>query len=152
MIWFGFVGKYYLVDSGYPNRVGYLAPFKGSTYHISEFRLRSGHPPQGKYEIFNFCIHPFKMSLSGLSECWSRSGVFCRTCQVSPLVLRSILFLLAWHCIILLVRAICMIKCSIDVMLKRTTYYKRHVAQPKHKEMRVQMGRMRIRWIPFAVE
>jgi hypothetical protein len=28
-------GKYYLVDSGYPNRIGYLAPFKGSTYHIS---------------------------------------------------------------------------------------------------------------------
>ncbi|GMP98005.1 hypothetical protein CsSME_00046050 [Camellia sinensis var. sinensis] len=26
-------GKYYLVDSGYPNRIGYLAPFKGSRYH-----------------------------------------------------------------------------------------------------------------------
>ena len=50
----GFVGKYYLVDSGYPNRVGYLAPFKGSTYHIPELWLRSGRTPQGKYEIFNF--------------------------------------------------------------------------------------------------
>lgn len=48
------IGKYYLVDSGYPNRQGYLAPFKGSTYHILEFRLRNGRPPQGKYEIFNF--------------------------------------------------------------------------------------------------
>ncbi|KAL6642885.1 hypothetical protein ACP70R_021066 [Stipagrostis hirtigluma subsp. patula] len=47
-------GKYYLVDSGYPNRIGYLAPFKGSTYHIPEFRARSGRPPQGKYELFNF--------------------------------------------------------------------------------------------------
>nr|AYC81222.1 transposase [Oryza sativa Indica Group] len=46
-------GKYYLVDSGYPNRIGYLAPFKGTTYHIPEFRHRSG-PPQGKYEVFNF--------------------------------------------------------------------------------------------------
>nr|XP_034572294.1 putative nuclease HARBI1 [Setaria viridis] len=46
-------GKYYLVDSGYPNRFGYLAPFKGSTYHIPEFQHRSG-PPQGKYEMFNF--------------------------------------------------------------------------------------------------
>lgn len=42
------------MDSGYPNRIGYLAPFKGSTYHIPEFRHRSGHPPQGKYEVFNF--------------------------------------------------------------------------------------------------
>jgi hypothetical protein len=34
------LGKYYLVDSGYPNRTEYLTLFKGSTYHISEFRLR----------------------------------------------------------------------------------------------------------------
>jgi hypothetical protein len=49
-----FSGKYYLVDSGYPNRIGYLAPFKGSTYHLPEFCLRCGRAPQGKYEIFNF--------------------------------------------------------------------------------------------------
>jgi len=42
------------VDSGYPNRTGYLAPFKGTTYHIPEFHHRSGRPPQGKYEMFNF--------------------------------------------------------------------------------------------------
>jgi len=48
-----FIGKYYLADSGYANRVGYLAPYKGTTYHIPEFRHRSG-PPQGKYEMFNF--------------------------------------------------------------------------------------------------
>jgi hypothetical protein len=51
-------GKYYLVDSGYPNRIGYLAPFKGSTYHLPEFRLRRGRALQGKYEIFNF-VHSF---------------------------------------------------------------------------------------------
>ena len=49
-----FSGKYYLVDSGYANRTGYLAPFKGSTYHLPEFRLRRDRPPQGKYELFNF--------------------------------------------------------------------------------------------------
>ena len=42
------------MDSGYPNRIGYLAPFKGSTYHILEFRLRNGRAPQGKNEVFNF--------------------------------------------------------------------------------------------------
>jgi hypothetical protein len=41
------------VDSGFPSRIGYLAPFKGSTYHIPEFHNRSG-PPQEKYEVFNF--------------------------------------------------------------------------------------------------
>jgi hypothetical protein len=46
--------KYYLVDSGYPNRIGYLAPFKGSTYHILEFHLQRQRPPQGKYEKFNY--------------------------------------------------------------------------------------------------
>ena len=49
-----FLGKYYLVDSGYPNRTGYLAPFKESIYHLPEFRIRRQRAPQGKFEIFNF--------------------------------------------------------------------------------------------------
>ena len=36
------------------NRTGYLAPYKGSTYHLPEFRLRSHRAPQGKYEMFNY--------------------------------------------------------------------------------------------------
>jgi hypothetical protein len=31
---FADVGKYYLVDSRYPNRLGYLAPYKGTKYHL----------------------------------------------------------------------------------------------------------------------
>ncbi|XP_075674935.1 uncharacterized protein LOC142644142 [Castanea sativa] len=31
-------GKYYLVDSGYPIKKGFLAPYKGERYHIPEFR------------------------------------------------------------------------------------------------------------------
>ena len=42
------------MDSGYPNRNGYLAPYKGSTYHLPEFRLRRHRAPQGKYEMFNY--------------------------------------------------------------------------------------------------
>ena len=30
--------KYYLVDSRYVNRQGYLDPYKGSKYHLQEFR------------------------------------------------------------------------------------------------------------------
>ena len=46
-------GKYYLVDSGYPNRPGFLAPYRGTTYHIREFRHRQGGPT-GKNEVFNY--------------------------------------------------------------------------------------------------
>nr|XP_045090935.1 protein ALP1-like isoform X3 [Aegilops tauschii subsp. strangulata] len=47
------VDMYYLVDSGYPNRVGYLAPYKGTTYHLAEFRSVR-RPPSGKFEVFNY--------------------------------------------------------------------------------------------------
>ena len=50
-----FLGKFYLVDSGYPNRDGYLAPYKGTKYHVPEFRHDTR--PSGKKELFNFC-HP----------------------------------------------------------------------------------------------
>ncbi|XP_020402089.1 uncharacterized protein [Zea mays] len=45
-------GKFYLVDSGYPNRKGYLAPYKGTKYHLPEFR--NGPMPGGKKENFNY--------------------------------------------------------------------------------------------------
>ncbi|XP_057250119.1 uncharacterized protein LOC130591198 [Beta vulgaris subsp. vulgaris] len=47
-------GKYYLVDSGYPNSTGYLSPYqeKGLRVHTPEFR--NGPPPKGKLEHFNY--------------------------------------------------------------------------------------------------
>jgi hypothetical protein len=45
-------GKYYLVDSGYPNRKGYLAPYKGQKYHISEWQ--NARQPIGSKEVFNY--------------------------------------------------------------------------------------------------
>jgi hypothetical protein len=33
---YSYVGKHYLVDSGYPNRPGYLAPYKSTKYHVPE--------------------------------------------------------------------------------------------------------------------
>ena len=32
------LGKYYLVDAGYPLRKGYLPPYKGQRYHLSNFQ------------------------------------------------------------------------------------------------------------------
>ena len=44
-------GRYYLVDSGYPNQDGYLSPYIGTKYHLPEFRIAA--TPSGKKEIFN---------------------------------------------------------------------------------------------------
>ena len=32
------LGKYYLVDARYPLRKGYLPPYKGQRYHLSDFQ------------------------------------------------------------------------------------------------------------------
>lgn len=45
------VGKYYVVDAGYPNRPGYLAPYKGERYHLPEWHR--GMEPNTPKEKFN---------------------------------------------------------------------------------------------------
>lgn len=46
-----FLSKYYLVDAGYPNRLGYLAPYKGERYHVPDFHR--GAAPNTPKEKFN---------------------------------------------------------------------------------------------------
>ena len=46
------VDKFYLVDPGYPNRPGFFAPYKGTKYHVPEWR--EGPAPKGKKELFNY--------------------------------------------------------------------------------------------------
>ena len=46
-----FVGRYYLVDAGYTNGPGLLAPYRGQRYHINIWR--QGHQPQSREEYFN---------------------------------------------------------------------------------------------------
>ena len=48
------VDKFHLVDSGYPNRPGFLAPYRGTKYHVSKWR--EGPATRGKKELFNY-IH-----------------------------------------------------------------------------------------------
>jgi hypothetical protein len=45
------LGKYYVVDAGYPNRPGYLAPYKGERYHSPEWHR--GMEPNSSKEKFN---------------------------------------------------------------------------------------------------
>ena len=43
--------KYFLVDSGYANRRGFLAPFRGTNYHLRDRRRLGG---DRKKELFNY--------------------------------------------------------------------------------------------------
>jgi hypothetical protein len=45
------VRNYYLVDSGYHNKKGFLSPYKGEKYHLPN--IRQGPGPSGKKEVFN---------------------------------------------------------------------------------------------------
>ncbi|XP_056841659.1 uncharacterized protein LOC108858243 [Raphanus sativus] len=50
--------KYYVVDSGYPHKQGFLASYRSSRnevirYHMSHFN--NGPPPKNKKELFNRC-------------------------------------------------------------------------------------------------
>ncbi|MFQ6666966.1 hypothetical protein Gotur_033147 [Gossypium turneri] len=44
-------GCYYLVDVGYTNCEGFLAPFRGQRYHLNEWR--QGYQPSTSEEFFN---------------------------------------------------------------------------------------------------
>jgi len=46
------VGKYFLVDAGYTNDPGFLAPCWGTRYHLNEW---IGNTPQSYKESFNIC-------------------------------------------------------------------------------------------------
>ncbi|RLM57837.1 uncharacterized protein C2845_PM18G08110 [Panicum miliaceum] len=59
-------GKFYLVDSGYPNLPGYLAPYKSTKYHILSFDKTRCQEVKMSY-LTMYILH-FEMSLRGLSE------------------------------------------------------------------------------------
>ncbi|XP_031282515.1 protein ALP1-like [Pistacia vera] len=44
-------GHYYLCDAGYTNGEGFLAPYRGQRYHLSDWR--QGHQPASPQEFFN---------------------------------------------------------------------------------------------------
>lgn len=56
-----FVGKYYRVDSGYPQQPGYMAPYRGQQYHIPDFQR--GERPRGIKEVFNHAHSSLKCTI-----------------------------------------------------------------------------------------
>ncbi|KAH1040562.1 hypothetical protein J1N35_042305 [Gossypium stocksii] len=47
-------GKYYLVDSGYPQMKGYLGPYRGQRYHLPDFRRGRSVYDFMEYEDINW--------------------------------------------------------------------------------------------------
>ena len=60
--------KYFLVDAGYPLRIGYLPPYKGQMYHLSDFR-RAG---RGNHieERFNYVHSSLRSAIERTFGVW----------------------------------------------------------------------------------
>ena len=61
--------KYYVVDSGYPMMKDYLAPYKGISYHLQEFR-RSGGSPRTRHEKFNHAHSSLRCTIECIFGVW----------------------------------------------------------------------------------
>ncbi|XP_024029783.1 uncharacterized protein LOC112094050 [Morus notabilis] len=62
-------GKYYLVDSAYANTNCFLAPYRGSTYHLQEYRARRGRP-RTQRELFNYTHSSLRNSIERTFGVW----------------------------------------------------------------------------------
>lgn len=62
------IGKYYLVDAGYPNIPGFLAPYKGQKYHLPDFQRATTYNNQ--YEMFNHLHSSLRSTIERAFGCW----------------------------------------------------------------------------------
>ncbi|CAI9270180.1 unnamed protein product [Lactuca saligna] len=80
--------KFYLVDVGYPNTKGYLAPYKGSNtrYHIPDFRrgqTRASWEPIGFKEKFNYYHSSLHNVIERTFGVWKAQWVLLRDVHVN---------------------------------------------------------------------
>ena len=67
--------KFYLVDFGYPNKQGFLTPYRLSRnrvvrYHMSQFYY--GPLPRNKYELFNQCHASLRSVIERTFGVWKK--------------------------------------------------------------------------------
>ncbi|KAL0284911.1 UNVERIFIED_CONTAM: hypothetical protein Sangu_2803100 [Sesamum angustifolium] len=63
-------GKYYLVNAGYRNISGFLAPYKGHKYHIPEFQRASSY--SNHFEAFNHVHSSLRGSIERSFGIWKK--------------------------------------------------------------------------------
>ncbi|XP_028054230.1 uncharacterized protein LOC114258476 [Camellia sinensis] len=72
-------GKYYLVDASYPNRVGYLALFKGNRYHQQQFRRsQQNRTAKTSRELFNKVHSSLRSVVKRTFGAWKNRWGFIR--------------------------------------------------------------------------
>ncbi|KAL5554850.1 hypothetical protein UlMin_037086 [Ulmus minor] len=77
-----FRGKYYLVDSGYANRGCFLAPYRGTNYHLRNRRRLGG---DRKKEQFNYRHASLRNAIERTFGIWKRRFPILRSMHQFPL-------------------------------------------------------------------
>ncbi|XP_020597781.1 uncharacterized protein LOC110037464, partial [Phalaenopsis equestris] len=77
------LGKYYLVDAGYPLQRGFLKPYPDTKYHIPDFERSSG-VACGKEELFNKRHSSLRGVIERLFRVWKKKWVILRDMPTYP--------------------------------------------------------------------
>lgn len=72
--------KYYVVDVGYPNIPGFLAPYKGIGYHRSDYQ--NGRQPREGKGKFNYCHSSLRNIIERCFGVWKARWPILK--QMSP--------------------------------------------------------------------
>src|ERR1044072_4468463 len=71
-----FLGKYYLVDSGYPTPVGYMGPYRSERYHLPDFRRSTGFANNN--EKFNYYHSSLRCTIERTFGVWKNRFAILR--------------------------------------------------------------------------
>ncbi|XP_050250365.1 protein ALP1-like [Quercus robur] len=71
------------VDSGYPMMKGYLAPYKGISYHLQDFRRRGGSP-RTRHEKFNHAYSSLRCTIEHTFGVWKNKWRIIRNMPSFP--------------------------------------------------------------------
>ena len=85
-----FLGKYYVVDSGYPMMKGYLAPYKGISYHLQEFRRRGGSL-KTRHEKFNHAHSSLRCTIECTFGMWKNKLRIIRNMPSFPFYIQILI-------------------------------------------------------------
>ncbi|XP_020595836.1 uncharacterized protein LOC110035863 [Phalaenopsis equestris] len=77
------LGKYYLVDAGYPLQRGYLKPYPDTKYHIPNFERSSG-VARGKKEAFNKRHSSLRGVIERAFGMWKKKWIILRDMSSYP--------------------------------------------------------------------
>ena len=85
-----FLGKYYVVDSGYPMMKGYLALYKGISYHLQEFRRRGGSL-KTRHEKFNHAHSSLRCTIECTFGMWKNKLRIIRNMPSFPFYIQILI-------------------------------------------------------------